>query len=244
MTSHPRPSTQDVVDESFILLPSRPVSPSPFTRGQSFTPQSPSSSTYFLNGNMSGNNSTTTLLPQTLRPPIPRRSSSTSSTYSVSLDGQTACPTPQPELDLTDFARYAEKDPLRKFPLSITSFEKKLDHALYTIETLHKHDDVELLPLWKRRLYRLSPLITLLAVGAYFLYYAYRIHCTIIAQRAYHKVYIMAWLFIAAEGCVACKFKSSIRVLYLTHPRPHSASSTLPNAFDPWSQPSQAPSPG
>jgi hypothetical protein len=196
---------------------------------------SPSSSTQFFNEAISGNNSTTTLLPQTLRPALLRRSSSASSTYSVSLDGQTACPTPQPELDLTDFTSYGDRDSLQKVSLSVTSFEKTLDPASYTIETLHKHDDVELLSSWKRRLYRLSPLFTLLAVGAYFLYYAYRIHCTIIAQHAYHKIYVMAWLFIAAEGCVACKLDFLVENAKLTNHRPCITPSTLPDALNPGS---------
>lgn len=203
MSFQPAVLRRNLPDESFELLPSPPSSP--FPRNQSPMSQSPSASSYFLNGVISGNNSTTTLLPQALQPALRRRSSDTSSTYSVSLDGQTACPTPQPELDLTEFTKYAEEDSLRKVTPGVNSFEKKLDPASYTVETVHKHDDVELLSSWKRRLYRLSPLFTLLAVGAYFLYYAYRIHCTIIAQRAYHKTYVMAWLFIAAEGCVACK---------------------------------------
>ena len=191
---------QDAPDEAFELLPSRPVSPL--------------SSPYLLGVNPSGNNSTTTLLPQALPPAfLPRLSSSSStySAYSASLDGQTACSTPQPELDLTDFTRYGEEDSTREIPLSVTTFEKKLDPDSYIIETLHKHDDIEFLPGWKRTIYKLSPLFTFLAIGAYFLYYAYRIHCTVVAQRAYHKIYVMAWIFIAAEGCVACKFHSSIQ---------------------------------
>jgi hypothetical protein len=101
------------------------------------------------------------------------------------------------------------------------SFETRHEPATYTIETLHENDDVDLLLPWKRRLYRFSPLFTFLAVGAYFLYYGYRIHCTVYAQRSYHKVYVMAWLFIAAEGCVACKSWLWINEpCNLTQPRP------------------------
>lgn len=240
----PKPNlAQDAPDEAFELLPGRPGSPFPtIAPTHSFMSQSPSSSTYFLGGNPSRNSSTATLLPQALRPAFLRRSSSSSSAYSVSLDGQTACPTPQPELDLTEFTRYGEKDSLQKVPLSVTSFEKKLDPESYILETLHKHDDVEFLPLWKRRLYRLSPLFTFLAVGAYFLYYAYRIHCTIIAQQAYHKVYIMAWLFIAAEGCVACKFQLPKRGSKVNRHRSCAAPSIVPNAFYSWPLQTQAPS--
>lgn len=226
--------TRDASDEASELFLSRPGSPFPsMVPAHSSMSQSPSSSTYCLGGTLSNNNSTATLLPQALRPAFLRRSSSSSSRYSVSLDGQTACPTP--ELDLADFKTHGEKDALQKIPLSVTSFDRKLDPDSYIIETLHKHDDIEFLPTWKRRFYRLSPLFTFLAVGAYFLYYAYRIHCTIIAQRAYHKVYIMAWLFIAAEGCVACKLPNLQRSRDLTGVRPCPAPPAVSNAFHPWS---------
>ncbi|KAF4625484.1 hypothetical protein G7Y89_g12682 [Cudoniella acicularis] len=110
------------------------------------------------------------------------------------------CSTPNPEKAFSEDDEYFLKYKSRH----INTFDKRINDTSYTIETLHKNDDVEFLPQWKRNLYRFSPLFTFLAVAAYFLYYAYRIHCTVYAQRAYHKVYIMAWLFIAAEGCVAC----------------------------------------
>jgi len=203
MSFHLQDFTQGRSDELFEALPSRPSSP--FPRSQSFMSQSPTASTFFLGDTLSGNNSTATLLPRALGLASLRRSSS-SSTYSVSLDDRTACPTPQPELDLADLRQYEEKNSFRKIPLGVTSFEKRLDSRSYIVETVHKHDDVELLSTWRRRLYRLSPLFTFAAVAAYFLYYIYRIHCTIVAQQAYKKVYIMAWIFIAAEGCVACEF--------------------------------------
>lgn len=92
-----------------------------------------------------------------------------------------------------------------RFRQSCTSFQIQYDPKDYSIETIHKHDDQEFLPPFKRLLYRFSPLFTLLAVAAYFTYYAYRIICTIDSQKAYSKTYVMAWLFISAEGCVACK---------------------------------------
>ncbi|GAB7355557.1 hypothetical protein MBLNU459_g6031t1 [Dothideomycetes sp. NU459] len=86
---------------------------------------------------------------------------------------------------------------------SSSSFGQRYHDDEYTIQKLNKHDDVDLLPAWKRRLHRLAPLFTIIAVGAYFTYFAFRIIFTISAQRAYHKVYIMAWLFIGAEFLVA-----------------------------------------
>lgn len=193
----------------------------PVSRGQSplHSPsQSASSSTYFLNHNQES----TTILPQ-IPPPTFFRHSTASSVTSIyeDYDGSTTCATPNPERDFGFGA--ASK--------SVTSFEKSLDPTSYTIETLHQHDDADLLTPWRRKLYRLSPLFTFLAVSAYFLYYGYRIHCTVYAQRAYHKTYIMAWLFIAAEGCVACKRSTFETDPHLTHLRSRTSASTLPNAF-------------
>lgn len=143
--------------------------------------------------------------PQTPRPAFSRNESTVSFS---SYGGSTECPTPISPIDANlenEFRRNTDSISLYKQAYN-NSFIRTYDPATYTIETLNKNDDVDLLSPWKRRLYRLSPLFTFLAVGAYFTYYAYRIHRTVYAQRSYHKVYIMAWLFIAAEGCVACMF--------------------------------------
>ena len=118
------------------------------------------------------------------------------------LSGSTLCPTPQ-SARLQD----GNGDPtssVDKNPESITSFAQLLDPASYTVETLDSQDDAHRIAPWKRRVYRLSPFTTLISMVAYFTYYAYRIHCTLDAQRAFNQVYIMAWIFICAEGCAAC----------------------------------------
>lgn len=96
----------------------------------------------------------------------------------------------------------------------MNSFINLLDPKTFEIETLDKHDDADLLSPWRRKLYKLSPLFTLLSVIAYFSYYGYRIYCTVSAQQEYDKVYVMAWLFIAAEGAVACEYGCSICYLW------------------------------
>ncbi len=140
--------------------------------------------------------STANLL-QSPRPAFLHHNSSTSS-LSSNYDGDTICNTPGP------YSGFSTPEH-NGFSRSVNSFQKQLDSTSYTIELLDQHDDADLITSWKRKLYRLSPMFTLLAVSAYFVYYGYRIHCTIYAQRAYHKTYVMAWLFIAAEGCVACE---------------------------------------
>jgi hypothetical protein len=182
-------------------LSSRPQSPlhTPSPSISSFEPAlSGDSSTFFLIDNQGS----TITLPDHPKQSVLRQSCSSSySSDSDECGGSTACPTPNLERSL-EHKISISKSPLR----SVNSFKTKFETASYTIETLDKHDDVEFLSLWKRKLYRLSPVFTFLAVAAYFLYYAYRIHCTVYAQRAYHKTYMMAWLFIGAEGAVACRY--------------------------------------
>jgi hypothetical protein len=200
MISFPPRLQQGTPDGQSQPVHSRPVSPLP---SPSITlhdqSSSASSSTYFLNAS----HDSTTNLPRYPRPAFLRGSSTTSLTSEIDdFEGSTACPTPNPESVLGDTPYKINLGAVSK---SVWSSKTHFDPDTYTIETLNKHDDADLLKPWKRKLYRLSPLFTFFTVAAYFLYYGYRIHCTINAQRAYHKTYIMAWVFIAAEGCVACK---------------------------------------
>lgn len=201
MASFPSKSRQSSPYGHFQPMPSRPVSPLLSPSLISHAPSnSASSSTYFLNNNRDS----AANLPQYPLPTFHRSPSTTSlSSDYDDYDGSTACPTPNPERLLGD---RLYKINLGIASKSLCSFKTLIDPSTYTIETLDQHDDADLLVPWKRKLYRLSPLFTFLAVAAYLLYYGYRIHCTVYAQRAYHKTYIMAWLFIAAEGCVACQY--------------------------------------
>lgn len=204
--------------EASIPMVSRPVSPiSPsfmsLNNRDSVTPSyishtprdSAASSTYFLGHQQQGASSTNLL--QYPRPTYLHHNSSASSLTS-DFDGATICQTPNPEKAFekpwVEGELLASK--FKKFNGSTNSFFKNFEPSDYSIETVNKNDDVDLLSPWRRGLYRLSPLFTFLACCSYFLYYAYRIHCTVVAQHAYHKTYVMAWLFIAAEGCVACTY--------------------------------------
>jgi hypothetical protein len=86
-----------------------------------------------------------------------------------------------------------------------TTFDTKYDDNAYIVEKLHDYDDIEHMPKWKRFVSRLSPLTTFLSVGAYFLYFPYRIYCTRDSSAKWHKTYVMAWFFIIAEAMVARK---------------------------------------
>lgn len=185
-------------------IPSRPASPSRLSRNSSFLSQGTylsDSSTYHLNQQI--DSSIDLLQYPRAAHHMSSHMSSRRSSFSTDYDGATACPTPmQGKTIMEDEIFSITKS---HFRTSVNSFETQIDPTSYTVATLDRHDDVELLSPWNRRLYRLSPVFTFLAVSAYFIYYAYRIHCTILAQSKYHKTYIMAWLFIAAEGCVACE---------------------------------------
>jgi len=187
MITFPEKARQNYPNDSSCPSFSRPTS-----AGSPYMSHSASSSRALLRDHICSDSN-----PQTPRPVHLRdRSISSLSSFSDS----TACPTPNPE---QEFKQKHDSISIYKTEHN-NSFLKYIESSTFNIETLDKNDDVDLLSPWKRRLYRLSPFFTFLAVGAYFTYYSYRIHCTVYAQRAYHKIYVMAWLFIAAEGCVAC----------------------------------------
>jgi hypothetical protein len=73
------------------------------------------------------------------------------------------------------------------------------------VERVHGTDDIEHLPTWKRNINRFTPLFSLVAVAAYWVYFAFRIKFTLAAQHAAHRMYGMAWAFIAVEMGVARK---------------------------------------
>jgi hypothetical protein len=91
-------------------------------------------------------------------------------------------------------------------PFCVTSFHRRFDESDYIVERLADHDDDDHLSRPRKILHKFSPLFTFLAMGAYFLYYAFRVHCIIAAQNAYKRIHVMAWLFVTAEAFVACEY--------------------------------------
>lgn len=71
------------------------------------------------------------------------------------------------------------------------------------VERLHSKDDIDHLPAWKRRLNKFTPFFSLIAVAAYWVYFAFRIKYTVAAQHAANRIFAMAWTFIAVEMGVA-----------------------------------------
>jgi hypothetical protein len=73
------------------------------------------------------------------------------------------------------------------------------------VERVHGTDDIDHIPLWKRRINKCTPLFSLVAVASYWVYFAFRIKYTLAAQHVMNQIFAMAWAFIAVEMGVACK---------------------------------------
>jgi hypothetical protein len=72
------------------------------------------------------------------------------------------------------------------------------------VERVHGTDDIDHLPLWKRRINRCTPLFSFIAVASYWVYFAFRIKYTLAAQHVQNRIFAMAWVFVAVEMGVAC----------------------------------------
>jgi hypothetical protein len=158
------------------------------------------------------------------------------------LSGSTLCPTPQSsQFEYDGIGRDWKPYP---GPRHAPSSSGTTAPTSYTVETWHPIDDAGRIRKWKSHLYRLSPFTTLISMVAYFLYYTYRIHCTLDAQRAFNQVYIMAWIFISAEGCVACECsRAFVSCLELRSNSPDYFPPVLPDAIYSPTTSSQAASP-
>jgi hypothetical protein len=88
----------------------------------------------------------------------------------------------------------------------VTSFHRRSDESDYVVKQLADHDDGDHLSRPRQILHKFSPAFVFLAMGAYFVYYAFRVHCIIAAQNAYKEIHVMAWLFVTAEALVACEY--------------------------------------
>jgi hypothetical protein len=167
----------------------------------------------------SPNRSTDRLLPT--QPPEPAYCRSRSPNRPSSpLYGSSECPTPVKgnEENLVDEKVYLPKllvvsplifvlqKRLSSESFSVTSFHCRFDESVYEVERLADHDDSNHLSRPRKILHGFSPLFVFLAMGAYFLYYTFRVHCILSAQKAYKEVHVMAWMFVTAEAFVACEY--------------------------------------
>lgn len=82
-------------------------------------------------------------------------------------------------------------------------------HSVCLVQRLNIKDDVDLMPTWNRRVNRMTPFSSMMAVVSYWIYFGFRIRYTIDAQQAAHQIFVYAWIFIAVEMGVACVFEAS-----------------------------------
>lgn len=83
--------------------------------------------------------------------------------------------------------------------------EKPSDESSYVVEKYDDRDNAGYVSTWKERVHRLMPLTSMIAICAYWLYFAFRIRYTAAAQQIGHTVYPVAWIFIGIEFGVACE---------------------------------------
>ena len=71
------------------------------------------------------------------------------------------------------------------------------------IARLHERDDFDFLPAWKRYVYYLAPVLAILTLLLYWLYFGLRIRFVLSAQSQQKSTFPLAWVFIAIEVSVA-----------------------------------------
>jgi len=71
--------------------------------------------------------------------------------------------------------------------------------ASYSVVTLARKDDIEHMAIWKQRLYKATPFITVCILAANIVYLFLRVRFTLDAQRHDKEIFYMAWVFIAVE---------------------------------------------
>jgi len=136
----------------------------------------------------------------------PRDSVATSLMYS----GGNGSPTPgtpvsqTPNQSVADLHQHQNLEDLRMVLGDAFGKEGNPQDAPCVVEQVHKQDDVDHMPKWKKYLHALTPLLSILSVGSYWVYFAFRIVYVLDAQAQSHKTFIMAWTFIAVEAGVAC----------------------------------------
>lgn len=72
-----------------------------------------------------------------------------------------------------------------------------------TVARIHDRDDADIWKGWRRFIYRFTPFMTIANTALYMVYLVMRIYCVIQAQKAFHSVFVAAWVFIAVELATA-----------------------------------------
>jgi hypothetical protein len=89
-----------------------------------------------------------------------------------------------------------------------------------SIIKLSERDDIDHMPLWKRYLFNITPILVLFSLISYWTYFVYRIICVLSAQNTFKKWYPMAWVFIGIEISVAVPtFLHLFMTMFILNPR-------------------------
>lgn len=83
--------------------------------------------------------------------------------------------------------------------------EKPSVEPNYAVEKSGDKDNAGYVATWKHRLNQLLPLTSLCAIGAYWLYVAFRVRYTTAAQHVKGIIFPVAWVFLSIELGVACE---------------------------------------
>ena len=71
------------------------------------------------------------------------------------------------------------------------------------IAKIHRRDDKDEWPNWKRYIYYTVPFLAIATLATYWMYFTLRIICVVSAQRQEGRAFPMAWIFIGVEISVA-----------------------------------------
>ncbi|KAK5119298.1 hypothetical protein LTR85_007654 [Meristemomyces frigidus] len=99
--------------------------------------------------------------------------------------------------------RQSRQSLMRMFPETDSVYYDKEWVKKGVIAKIHRRDDKEEWPTWKRRLYYSVPFLAIATLGTYWAYFILRILCVISAQRQEGRSFPMAWVFVGIEISVA-----------------------------------------
>lgn len=108
-----------------------------------------------------------------------------------------------PNQSVADFHHQSQSLDEIRMALGDAFGKEQMPDAPCVVEQVHKKDDADHMPNWKRYLHALTPVLSFLALASYWTYFGFRIKYTLLAQAASGKTFIMAWIFIGVECGVA-----------------------------------------
>ena len=99
--------------------------------------------------------------------------------------------------------RQSHQSLIRLFPDTPSEYFDREWVKKGSIAKIHRRDDKDEWPNWKRYLYYTVPFLAIATLGTYWTYFILRILCVISAQRQENQTFPMAWVFVGVEISVA-----------------------------------------